>query len=401
METIKNELNNLENDLLSISKVMKKKYLKKLKFEFELKEKTFKYFEENFFKEIQKARINGLATINEENLKKNLYLCHDFLNELNNYNLNFYENLRHVSFNPSKWFPSLNIIGELIRIDLINIDKLRYRAPKLISLDKKIKSLNRLWNFNDEELFLTGCDDNKILILDNHFNIINEITDIEGLKLCSPLGICSDNIENIYVCDYGNHRVLIIDQKFTKVKKIIGKRGSAFGEFVDPLDICFNSNCLYVLDRELKRVQEFTRNGDFVREIKLYEILTSSNSSILYLNDRKLLTRPVRMCISNGLIAILDSFKKVYIYNLRGEFKHVIDSNINMLMCLISEYLFTCNRDGIFVCYQRNQIFHNYKEFKILFERSIDCLKSSKSYMHFFDDQLVFLLTDDNAIAIL
>lgn len=441
---------------------MKNKFLKKLKIKFQAKEQEYKYYEENIYKEVQKLQsMNINATtqnslvktsfisntdtdstsdikqsnntqINHENLKKTLYYCQEFINELNNYNLNFYEKLKKVSFYASKWYPTITMVGEIIRNDFINLEKLRFTKPKLINFEKKLKNLNRLWNFNDEELFLTSLDDNKIIVLDNYFNVINEINEIDGIELNSPLGICSDNVENIYLCDYANQRVLIIDKEFKKIKKIFGKCGCGIGEFIDPLDVCFYSNSLYILDRELKRIQEFTRDGFFVREIKLYETITSKNiihlnntnnqtitsnslcnlpTNINYnsktlhenLSDRKLLTRPVRMCISNGIIAILDSFRKVLIYNLKGEFKQLIESNTNLLMCLVSDYLFTCNRDGLFICYQRNNNHaYNYgPEFIFTFERYIDCFKNSKSYMHYFDDNLVILLADNKSLAIL
>jgi hypothetical protein len=247
-------------------------------------------------------------------------------------------------------------------------------------------------NFNDEEIYLTGSEDNIIVILDCYFQVIRQVSTIGEMQLHFPSSICTDSSENIYICDYGNQRVLIVDRNFSEVKRVIGKLGSSIGEFVDPFDMCFFSNALYVLDREIKRIQEFTRAGDFVREIKLYEAYRSNA------NEKKLILRPVRLGITNGLIAVLDSFKKVYIYTIKGEMRQIIETGCNMIMLLTSDYLFTCNRHGVLTCYEKS---HENQLFQTISERSIEILKSSKSFMSLFDNHLILLLSEDRNLVVL
>lgn len=73
------------------------------------------------------------------------------------------------------------------------------------------------------------------------------------------------NRKFIYVADWKSLKITIFDQNFNLVKKF-GKRGNGPGEFdFIIVDMCCNDQNLYVLT--LKKVIEFTAEGDYIREI--------------------------------------------------------------------------------------------------------------------------------------
>lgn len=112
-----------------------------------------------------------------------------------------------------------------------------------------------------------------------------------------------------------------------------------------------------------------------------------------------LLSRPNRIGANRKTFAVLDNFRKVYLYDcVNGELKQIIKSNNSTIMCLVDEYLFTCNRDGCLSGYQSNS---NSNKFAQTFERTFELLKDSKSYMCFFNEKLLVALTDSKSIVAL
>ncbi len=101
------------------------------------------------------------------------------------------------------------------------------------------------------------------------------------------------------------------------------------GEFTGPLDICFDSNRLYVLDK-LKRIQMFTKSGDFICQKELFKFnqinnnyLTKSNESGYY-DYETLLENPISMRVLNNTMAVLNDNECIYIYDTDGYLNQVI-----------------------------------------------------------------------------
>jgi tripartite motif-containing protein 71 len=92
-----------------------------------------------------------------------------------------------------------------------------------------------------------------------------------------PHGIAVDSNGNVYVADWGNHRI----QKFTSTGTFLdkwGQEGNGEGQFKLPVHIAIDSrNNIYVTE-ELPivispdptplrtRIQKFTQTGDFIKQ---------------------------------------------------------------------------------------------------------------------------------------
>jgi DNA-binding beta-propeller fold protein YncE len=75
-----------------------------------------------------------------------------------------------------------------------------------------------------------------------------------------PQGIIVDQLGNIYVADWGNHRVMRWLKGANQGTIVVG--GNGYGvdsnQFSDPVDLSFDQhNNLYVVDRSNHRVQKF------------------------------------------------------------------------------------------------------------------------------------------------
>jgi len=73
-----------------------------------------------------------------------------------------------------------------------------------------------------------------------------------------PYGVCVDGDGNLYVADFGNHRIQVFSPS-GKLLYMMGKRGSGDGELDCPLGVAVDGKgAVYVLDWGNNRVQKFT-----------------------------------------------------------------------------------------------------------------------------------------------
>ena len=123
--------------------------------------------------------------------------------------------------------------------------------------------------------------DNFILVPDNHrIQKISMDGDCiasvaEGgsgpLQFIAPDGIAISPITGqVYIADYGNHRIQVLNPDLT-FSHSFGKRGSANGQFKNPIDIAIDSQGLvYVTDASNNRIQKFSPDEKFVAQFGSY-----------------------------------------------------------------------------------------------------------------------------------
>ena len=160
--------------------------------------------------------------------------------------------------------------------------------------------------------------DNNILVAD--YNRIQMIS-LEGncLKIVNELGplesiyswdVAVSPVNGlIYVTDYGNHRIVILNSDLTYFSHF-GRKGSAKGDFDKPKRIAIDKEGLvYVTDFNNHRVQVFTPNGQFLSTFGTQ----GSAPGQLYL--------PEGIVINNDLVYIAESgTHRVSIFTTEGHF---------------------------------------------------------------------------------
>jgi DNA-binding beta-propeller fold protein YncE len=84
--------------------------------------------------------------------------------------------------------------------------------------------------------------------------------------LRQPRGIAVDREGNIYVADFGNHRI----QKFNSNREFVsgwGEQGNLPGQFKQPSAVFVGPNDdIYVTDTWNQRIQVFNKEGEYIRE---------------------------------------------------------------------------------------------------------------------------------------
>jgi len=121
-----------------------------------------------------------------------------------------------------------------------------------------LKCTNSIWKRRIEDYIMKSAP--KFLFR----NMFGSCGDSYG-KFNGPWFITTDKKGNIYVSDWGNHRIQVFDCN-GQWRQSIGSYGSNNGQFEYPMGIAFNSeNHLIVADNDNHRIQVFDENLQFLR----------------------------------------------------------------------------------------------------------------------------------------
>jgi hypothetical protein len=376
VESLKSELDRIKDDLLKINRSYQKEFINSFYNDIQF-ENDYKQFINEASKSLQSVRIK------QDILRRNLYTCQDYLNKLKS----FYDNkVVDITFKPSEKLSNLKTVGIIPGCKIANI-----LTHHLRSLDLGLESCNGMVMSNGI-LTITSFDENKLVSAYDVFNtkqkIFKEERNFESFKFNGPFGICIDSSGNLFICDSLNDRIVVTDNKMKSIVNIFGKTGNMPGEFDSPCDICFYKGHVYVLDGSNKRIQEFSIDGVYRREIKLHKRGLEEYSNQF---QRLLLINPVRFEINHDTIAVIDNFKELYTYNHDGKIMQVIE-NIRDL-CFLDNHLFTCSSDGLLKCYDKTIEKDSGKVYySVLYKRLVDSLKTPISFMKSFSGHLLFSL---------
>lgn len=343
---------------------------------------------------------------NSHLLEENMYLCQDNCKKIELYESELNKILASVTFKPSELKIDPILIGSVE--DSLNDDdddindypvdqaeithevNLSEDDFKVINLAKKLEWPCGMCNLSKSEIALTDNVNNEVVLLNTTtYEVIKHIKSIGDVKLTSPFGICYDDKDTIYLCDGANHRLLILNKSFTRVKKIIGKKGSLIGEFNFPLGVCYFNGFIYVSDHDNKRVQVLTHNGDYVKEIKL--VKNPGKRNVAFAKDQDLINSPWCLCVAEDTIAVLDFCENVYFYNFDGHLRHIIQDNTINSICLTDGYLFTHSNDGTLACYEKStrKSKYDYHLYELISKKTFNDFKAYSAFIILNNEKLL------------
>ena len=131
-----------------------------------------------------------------------------------------------------------------------------------------------------------------------------------SLPKSRPAGACIFG-PYLYVTDFENAHVKILDRNYGKVLKTFGERGGLDGQFIGPLAIAADKQgCVYVTDTIRARVQKFGPDGTF-----LMGFGSAGNRPGNFV-------RPKHLAVgSDGQIHVVDAaFNNVQVFDPEGKF---------------------------------------------------------------------------------
>lgn len=122
---------------------------------------------------------------------------------------------------------------------------------------------------------------------------LSVISRVGGEPLYRPFSLKSDQEGNLYVIDFGDVQIKKISKTGELLLRLGKGKGSAPGEFRNPIDYDFDSqNNIWVCDSETALITVFDRNGKVVRTVRipatpLRIVVISQNRFLLMLNSRE------------------------------------------------------------------------------------------------------------------
>ena len=116
---------------------------------------------------------------------------------------------------------------------------------------------------NNQWVIVSEFSNNRLVVYDiNNFQFQRFIGGHDSqIGLRCPLGICCDENNLLYVCDCGNHRIVVVQFGDGTLIHQWGRKGTQQGEFDSPHSISYREGILAVSDYNNHRIQVFTLSG--------------------------------------------------------------------------------------------------------------------------------------------
>jgi len=186
-------------------------------------------------------------------------------------------------------------------------------------------------------IYILDADENKVLLFSNLQDAPKTIGGFgwSSSSFDKPTGIATDGV-NIYVSDFGNHRIQRFDRDLNYISSLSTKDTSdVISRFGYPLDVALSEfGDLYILDGENIRVMKFNTQDSFERA---FGDINAGKGKLQH---------PTRLITINSRVFVGDKNKiLVYDYfgNYLGNIGNGIIHNLNGFTILTNELLAASN----------------------------------------------------------
>ena len=193
---------------------------------------------------------------------------------------------------------------------------------------------------NNQILCASIYDSCNLTLHDENFELLRLVEKIDN-KNFRPIGITSNNRDEIYINDEKSQSIIMVDMNFRKIKSISSVENF---EFKNVQDIFCKNEYLYISDSSNKQIHILTLDLQFCDSIKLsYNpwkvrvsntaicVNSSSGSNFYSLNnDYKLLNESKNGCcrinlIGNHFYEFSSTDNTIYCYDSKGDVRKKID----------------------------------------------------------------------------
>ena len=131
------------------------------------------------------------------------------------------------------------------------------------SFDEPITPSGVCIDTNNQWVIASEFSNNRLVVYDiNNFQFQRFIGGCGSkIGLRFPLGICCDENNLLYVCDYEKHHIVVVQFRDGTLIHQWGRKGTQQGEFNLPDSICYREGILAVSDFNNHRIQVFALSG--------------------------------------------------------------------------------------------------------------------------------------------
>ena len=183
---------------------------------------------------------------------------------------------------------------------------------------------------HDNRLYIGNYSNNRIEVVENDGTFVRQIG---AGRLSQPYGVTVHS-QHVFVAEYGNHRISVFTLDGQLIRNI-GSCGSGPGQFSGPIAVAFapdEEGDMYVLENTNSRIQVFNANGVYQREFGKGQVLNPLDI----------------ICTTDHHVLVADqNNSRVVIFNTMGQLIHsfqvgsnpyglAIDHNGDLLVALYS-----------------------------------------------------------------
>lgn len=306
---------------------------------------------------------NDSSTIDTSQItREELIECEKYMKDIKEINGIFNSCLSKVSIKEGEWVAKPSLICKLVESSSsLDLDAIQIAVPRVVDFTEGPCGLCVI---DYDNLLVAAHDTSELILCDKNLNKTNlRVRQIGEYKLQSPVGICTDNEvnENIYVCDYYNDRVMVLDKSLKLIKRVLSK------DFDQPVDCAYRSGRLFVIEKRSKNVKIFDHDGDFIEAKRLWaERERRPRKSNPYYGDssddedqikqRLMVRAPVRISACDTVVGVIDDWSTLYLYNMEIELQQVIkpDKGLTTIysLCFIGRTLLTHSKRGKLFAYK-------------------------------------------------
>jgi hypothetical protein len=247
--------------------------------------------------------------------------------------------------------------------------------------EKQITEINLDYNpYNlcilpNQQILVSDHIKNQLILYDENFNVIKIVSSFDNL-LFLPLGLTTNEIDKIYICDYKFHRILCVDFQFRLIKRF-GMKGNGNQNLLHPYDVFYFKDIVYVCDHGNKRITQLTPDLEFIvsnnlmyepwqiRVLNKKAFIRSFDEKSIYIHDLTTFDIIKRIDGQNGIICQFDS----HVYEL--------DTKNSKINCYASNGVLI---NYIDVCFQ-NIYFYNLFGFEFLKKRNVFVASAGEKFL--------------------
>jgi hypothetical protein len=284
------------------------------------------------------------------------------------------------------------------------LDSIPKRQKDLNSVSFYFKSMCSLFG---QILIFTDYTDNEMVIFDSDLNYLKIVRSIDGEKLDRPSCICTNYSNSIiYLVNFGKQEMILVDKKLEKILRRVSKED--FGQSFYPVDCNFFKQNIYILDRASCRILKLTEKGDFEEEFALFQLSTKTKKQ----NEPEFLVWPLNIQVTYNIMAVLEDWKYIYVYDSNGCLKQVIsdkstysgstkrkdlpeNSDIQTFIILDSYLIFHSSNGTINVLVEHQGIF------KFKFSHHFAKLQVKSTHLSHFDEKILITIKGENTIVLI
>ena len=289
----------------------------------------------------------------------------------------------------------LNFEASFKRLNLKLTEK--ENVYKLTPYFRSLCGLNRAF------ILLSDYKNNEILMFDSDFNFKELYTIIDNDILDRPCSMCTNDLGSlIYLINFGNQEMFLTNSKLSAIERKLTKLD--FGELFFPVDCTFFKKNIYLIDHGYYRVLKLSEKGDLEKEFLLFNSEPKENNDYL--------VWPLKIQVTYNIIAVLDDWSYIYVYDFNGELKQIIsdravyspatkranlpeDSDIQTFIILESYLLFHSSNGSISVFIEQRD------KFVFLMKKYFCGLDVKYTHFCYFNGQLIMTIKDDKRIVLI